>query len=127
MRNFLTYLFIALIGGFGYCTIEILWRGRTHYSMFFAGAIVLSSFYYIAHSFHLPLWAKCLIGMLIITATELVFGLVFNIILKENVWDYSNIPMNFLGQICLPFSALWFLLSGAAFFAIDKAGLLFNK
>ena len=44
MKNFYTYLIVALTGGAGYCLIEILYRGRTHYSMFFAGAIVLSSF-----------------------------------------------------------------------------------
>ena len=41
MKNFYTYLIVALTGGAGYCLIEILYRGRTHYSMFFAGAIVL--------------------------------------------------------------------------------------
>lgn len=35
MKNFYTYLIVALTGGAGYCLIEILYRGRTHYSMFF--------------------------------------------------------------------------------------------
>lgn len=120
MRTFFTYLFAALIGGFGYCTIEILWRGRTHYSMFFAGAIILSTFYYISKNYDLPLWAKCLAGTLIITGVELVFGIAFNIILKEHVWDYSNMPLNFLGQICVPFSLLWFVLSGVTFKVLEK-------
>ncbi len=30
-----------LLGGQGYCTIEILWRGRTHYSILLAGGIIL--------------------------------------------------------------------------------------
>lgn len=120
MRVFFNYLMIALIGGFGYCMIEIIWRGRTHYSMFFAGAIVLSSFYYINKSYSIPLWEKCLIGMVIITAIEFIFGIVFNIIMNENVWDYSNLPLNLFGQICLPFSALWFVLSGIAFKVLEK-------
>lgn len=124
MRNFIIYLFVALLGGFGYCLIEILWRGRTHYSMFFAGAVVLSAFYYISSNFSMPLWKKALIGMLIITVLEFVIGVIFNLILKENVWDYSNMPMNILGQICVPFSAIWFVLSAAAFTVIDKAELL---
>lgn len=120
MKNFFEYLTAALIGGFGYCLIEILYRGRTHYSMFFAGAIVLSSFYYISKTYSLPFWLKCLAGMLIITGIELIFGIAFNIILKEHVWDYSNVPLNFLGQICVPFSVLWFFLSGIAFKLIEK-------
>ena len=29
-----------------------------------------------------------------------------------NVWNYSALPLNIMGQICLPFSLLWLLLSG---------------
>lgn len=119
MKYFYTYLITSLIGGFGYCLIEILYRGRTHYSMFFAGAIVLSSFYYINQKYEMHFLLKCLVGMLIITGIELAFGLVFNIILKERVWDYSGLPLNFLGQICVPFSLLWFCVSGVAFKLID--------
>lgn len=87
--------------------------------MFFAGAIILSVFYFISTNYSLPLWKKCIIGMLIITVIELAIGVVFNIMLGENVWDYSNMPLNFLGQICVPFSLLWLLLSGVAFKIID--------
>ena len=45
----------------------------------------------------------------------------FNIILKEHVWDYSGVPLNFLGQVCVPFSLIWFALSGVAFKVIDMA------
>lgn len=123
MKEFFNYLFIALLGGFGYCSIEIIYRGRTHYSMFFAGAIVLASFYFIAKSLDLPFYLKCIIGMLIITGIELIFGIWFNIILGEGVWDYSNMPLNFLGQICVPFSAIWLVLSGIAFKVIEKIHL----
>lgn len=119
MRTFLQYFFAALIGGFGYCFIEILYRGRTHYSMFFAGAIVMSTFYFISRNYQLNFWLKCLIGMLIITGIELLFGVVFNILLDEKVWDYSRVPLNFLGQICLPFSIAWFALSGVVFKVLD--------
>lgn len=62
--------------------------------------------------------------MVLITVIEFIIGIVFNIILKENVWDYSNMPLNIMGQICVPFSAIWFLLSFIAFSAIEKAELL---
>ncbi|MCH5314402.1 MAG: hypothetical protein J1E81_00705 [Eubacterium sp.] len=124
MKEFFVYLYAALLGGFGYCTLEIIYRGRTHYSMFFAGAIVLSSFYYISKFTGLTFWQKCIIGALIITAIELILGIWFNIILNENVWDYSNTPFNFMGQICLPFSLIWLLISGAVFKIMEKVSLL---
>ncbi len=53
---------------------------------------------------------KSVIGSAFVTATEFIFGTVFNIILKKNVWDYSKLPFNLCGQICLLFSLFWFLL-----------------
>lgn len=48
--------------------------------------------------------AVCALG---VTAIELVFGLIFNVWLGMNVWDYSNQPFNILGQICPIFSLIW--------------------
>ena len=44
-------------------------------------------------------------------AVELLAGIVVNFILKLHVWDYSHLPLNIFGQICLPFTALWMLAS----------------
>ncbi len=71
----------------------------------------------------LPMSAKCLMGALIITAVELLFGYIFNLKYGMNVWDYSNMPLNFLGQICLPFSVLWFLLCFVLFKWVIKDNL----
>lgn len=54
------------------------------------------------------------IGACFITAMELVSGLILNVWLGLGIWDYSAIPLNFMGQICLPFSILWVLLSVVA-------------
>ena len=51
------------------------------------------------------------IGSILITSCELVFGYILNIHLGLGIWNYSNVPLNFLGQICLPFSLLWILIS----------------
>ena len=51
------------------------------------------------------------IGAAAVTVVELAFGLVLNVWLGLGVWDYSNMPLNFMGQICLPFSLLWIPLS----------------
>ncbi len=57
------------------------------------------------------LLAQMVVSSLIITAIELVAGLVVNKWLHLRVWDYSHIPYNFMGQICLVFSVYWFFLS----------------
>ncbi len=59
----------------------------------------------------MPLWRQCIIGAAIITAVEFAAGCVINLWLGWDVWDYSNLPFNVLGQVCLPFMALWFFLS----------------
>ena len=56
----------------------------------------------------MPIWLQGLIGDAVIVAIELLSGYILNIRMGLGVWDYSNLPMNFLGQICLPFAILWF-------------------
>jgi uncharacterized membrane protein len=56
------------------------------------------------------LLARAVIGSIFVTAIELIFGVIFNIILKKNVWDYSKMPFNFKGQICLLYSVFWVAL-----------------
>ena len=48
---------------------------------------------------------KTLLGSAVITGVELTAGLLFN--RDYSVWDYRQMPLSFLGQICLPFSLLW--------------------
>jgi uncharacterized membrane protein len=57
---------------------------------------------------------QCIIGGMAITFVEFVSGVIINIFLKWNVWNYSNMPLNFLGQICLPFTIAWCFLSAIA-------------
>ncbi len=112
MTEFFFYLSRFLLGGTAYCTVELMYRGRTHYSMFFAGGIILAIFYGLQRAKpRLPLWLKCLVGAGIITGVELAFGLVFNRALRMGVWDYSRVPLNLWGQICLPFTLIWLSFS----------------
>jgi uncharacterized membrane protein len=98
-------------GGIMYGLIEILWRGKTHWSMVLTGgACFLSLFKVFGKLKSSPLWEKCLLGSSIITAYEFVSGCLFNLWLKLKVWDYSSLPLNFKGQICALYSFLWGLL-----------------
>lgn len=100
------------IGGLLYCAIEIVWRGYTHWSMILTGGcccvVLIRVFGKITH---FKTYSKCLIGSGIITSIEFLAGCIVNIWLKMNVWDYSNMPFNILGQICPIYSVLWALLS----------------
>lgn len=99
------------IGAFGYGMIEVLWRGYTHWSMLGAGGICFVFFAEINEKFKKAgLIMKAILGSAFVTLTELIFGIIFNVILKKNVWDYSRLPLNFGGQICAIYSFIWMLL-----------------
>ena len=58
-----------------------------------------------------PLLIQMGISAIIITVGEFITGCIVNLWLGLNVWDYSNLPFNILGQICLLFTILWFFIS----------------
>ena len=99
----------AFTAGFvGYPLLEIGWRGRTHWSMALAGGLAGLCLYPVCTRKKARMVCCKTAG--IITGIELVFGCVFNLLLHQNVWDYSKKPLNLWGQICLPYTCLWFLL-----------------
>ena len=115
------------IGGLGYVGLELLWRGHSHISMFFAGGLcfLLLGRLQLAQP-RLPLLLRGAMGSLAITSVELLTGLLAN--RNYTVWDYRQLPVNFYGQICLPFSLLWVLLSiGAMFLYEGLCRVLFPK
>ena len=103
-------LFSFLLGYFCYSLVEIVLRGYTHWTMCLTGGFVMAILYTVNSRRTMTLMRSCALGSLFITATELTVGIFDNIIMHWNVWDYSDMPFNFLGQICIPFSAFWFLL-----------------
>jgi uncharacterized membrane protein len=119
MRFFKKLTMFAL-GGALYTLLELLWRGRSHGSMFLLGGgcfLMLGRL----RRMRLPLPVKLLLGTAGITAGELATGLLVN--RNFAVWDYRTQPLNFLGQICLGFSLLWIpvsLLGMRIYGAIEK-------
>ena len=59
----------------------------------------------------MPMALQCVLSCIVITITELISGLILNVWLGLNVWDYTELPFNFMGQICLQFSMIWLILS----------------
>ena len=109
-NRFFKEFLLFMTGASGYYLIELLYRGFSHYSMALCGGICLSLIYKIFEKLpSAPLIAKCAIGCLIITSAEFLTGCIVNLAFHLDVWDYSHLPFNLLGQICLPFSIIWFL------------------
>lgn len=111
--SFVKKAILFCIGGLGYVAIELLWRGWSHVSMFLAGGtcfLLLGKLN--ATKPRLPLAPRILVGALIITMVELLAGLLFN--RDYSVWDYRHMPLNFHGQICLPFTVLWMPIGAGA-------------
>ena len=58
-------------------------------------------------------WLICS-GAVVTTAVEYAVHWGYERFLGVRFWDYSGLPMNFLGQICLYYFVLWIPLSAAA-------------
>jgi uncharacterized membrane protein len=100
--------FLFCLGGGLYAALELLWRGRTHGSMFLLGG---GCFWMLGQLRRLRIsWPLLtVLGTAAVTAGELVTGLIVN--RDYAVWDYRAQPLQFRGQICLGYSLLWMPLS----------------
>lgn len=118
MLNVLLHFIIAIIGGALYAGIEILWRGYTHWTMIILGGICFVLIGLLDEvQCHPPLLLQMLQGAILVTTLELIAGMIVNVWLGWNVWDYSDVPFNFMGQICPQYSLAWFFLTAVAVFA----------
>ena len=121
MSKFLRLMTLWLWGGFVFYCIELLWRGYSYPSMFVVGGVCFLVIGGINN--YLP-WSvglvwQALIGGTAVTVIELISGIVLNIWLGLGIWDYSHLPFNVLGQICLLYSLIWVVLSAAGIFLDD--------
>lgn len=121
VKNIIKYLILSIIGGFIYVLIELLYRGHSHWSMFAVSAVsfILIGLINEFIRWDMELWKQMLIGSGIVTILEFISGYILNIKLGWHIWNYSNVPFNILGQICLPFSIVWFFISLIAIVADD--------
>jgi len=101
-------VFLFLVGGSGYVGLELLWRGRSHISMFLAGGVCFLLLGRLERTRFSPS-AKSLFGAAAITGVEFITGLLTN--RDYRVWDYRQMPFNLMGQVCLSYSLLWIPVS----------------
>ena len=107
------YLFLFWFGGSTYVTIEVLYRQRSHWSMFVLAGIVFISIGLLNEIWtwrHGLIW-QILTGTSIATVGEFITGCVVNLWLGWDVWDYSGMAFNLYGQVCLAFTLLWMPIS----------------
>lgn len=103
------------VGAVLYGLIEVVARGYTHWTMALTGGTVMVLLNLINQTRELHILIKCLLGATVITSLEFCVGMVSNVVLGWNVWDYSDKPLNVWGQICPQFTLVWFFLSIPAF------------
>lgn len=112
----LKYVYLFWFGGSTYCTLEVLWRGYSHWTM-----LLLAGFLFVIIGLLNEVWKwetsfllQVLTAAIIATVSEFFTGCIVNIALGWNVWDYSDLPGNILGQICPQFFLLWIFISALA-------------
>lgn len=99
------------LGAAGYAAIEMLWRGRTHWTMALTGGAVLVGLERLhARIQHEKPLAKCAAGAALITTAEFIVGCTVNRRFHMEVWDYSEEPLNLGGQVCAKYALLWLAL-----------------
>lgn len=121
MKQLIKHLVLFLIGGIAYVGIELLWRGWSHWTMFFLGGLcfICCGLLNEVIPWEMALSKQMFFGAIIITSLEFITGCIVNLWLGWNVWDYSNLPFNILGQICLIFFIAWYYISGLAIILDD--------
>lgn len=103
------YAYLFWFGGSFYVTLEVIYRQRSHWTM-----LVLAGLVFIAVGLLNEKWGwetslilQVLVGTAIATIDEFVTGCIVNLWLGWNVWDYSSLKWNVLGQITPQFILLW--------------------
>lgn len=116
----LAVLWFAL--GICYVTLELIFRGATYLPMLWVGGLCgLCAGLLNQHSFfrNRRMWLQCLIGTAVTLIIEYISGYILNIRLGLKIWDYSGLPFNLNGQICLLYAVVWFFLMPLAVYLDD--------
>lgn len=103
------YAFLAWFGGSTYCALEVIWRGYSHWTMLVLAAVVfiIVGLLNEVWSWQTSLALQVAAGMALATALEFITGCIVNLWLGWDVWDYSDMPGNLMGQICPQYTLLW--------------------
>ena len=125
LKRLREYGFLWLLWGTLYYTIEMLFRGYSHWSMFVLGGVCMAFFAFQGNATHWkdPMWIQVIRCTIFVTCCEFITGLIVNKWFQLGVWDYSDQPFHLFGQICLPFAVLF---SGLCALEIPLSGYLLH-
>lgn len=104
------YSTLFLTMGAIYYVLEILFDGTSHWSMFLLGGVCGVCIGLLNEQklkWDMPLWKQVLYGECIVLPLEFITGCIVNLWLKLNVWDYSHLPFNIMGQSSLLFAVIF--------------------
>ena len=108
--------------GIIYMGIELLWRQKTDISMLFVGGLcsyLVGKLNEQPRFYNKNMWKQCIIGTVIVLVIEFISGIILNVWLGLNIWDYSDMRWNLYGQICLSYTLLWFVLMPLCIYVDD--------
>ena len=119
--KYLRQLVLFIVGFCIYITIEVCYRGYSYPLMGLCGGIILLMIDCINEkiSWNTDILLQGCIGSIIATLFELIIGSICLVYNFELMWDYTNVPLNFNGIICLPFSLIWIIISILGIFIAD--------
>lgn len=136
-RSRLEAFAVFFTGAFSYGLCELFVRGRTHITMGLLGGLAMLFIHGLNDKRRngMPLIIAAFAGALFITSLEYIAGLILNVNLGLEIWDYSELSLNYRGQICLSYSLKWCLISviGMAFdellrhFVFCTGGFVLNR
>lgn len=115
-------MILIFIMGALYMVLEGIWRGWTNISMLLVGGIcgfLIGNLNKHPLTYNKMMWEQCLIGTIIVLLIEFTSGMILNVYLKLGIWDYSDVWGNYYGQVCIPYSILWFFLVPMAIYVDD--------
>ena len=123
------YLSLFSIGGLLYYFIEILLRGYSHWTMFILGGMcfIYAGIQNENTAWNYPLWKQLLKVDIFVLISEFISGCILNLWLNLNIWDYSNLKYNILGQSSLLFAFLFLPLCFIAIILDDYIRYWFFK
>lgn len=113
LKNLLRILFFYCFAGGIYMTIELAYRQYTDYHMFYLagviGLIILCINEWL--SYDTDFLVQVFICGTCALFGELICGILFNA--DYHIWDYREMPFNFMGHIQLYFAFVWYALAAA--------------
>lgn len=114
-QKIIPYGSIFIISGLIYTMLELMWRGRTHWTMFLCAGLcglVMANVNNHLLEFDTDFLKQVVVSALCCTGFEFLFGIMFNG--DFSIWDYRGLwgTIHILGdQVNILFFGVWIIIS----------------